>query len=43
VVELHLTGIGAGLYGEVARARFASLAQAMRATPKVVMPKDAAD
>jgi exopolyphosphatase/guanosine-5'-triphosphate,3'-diphosphate pyrophosphatase len=43
VVELRLTGIGAGLYGEVARARFASLAQALRATPKVVMPKDAAD
>jgi exopolyphosphatase/guanosine-5'-triphosphate,3'-diphosphate pyrophosphatase len=36
VLELHLTERGEGLYGEVAKARFASLAQALRATPKVV-------
>lgn len=35
---LTLTPMGAGLYGEVAKARFASLAQALHATPTVVMP-----
>ena len=42
ILELTLTAMGAGLYGEVARARFAALAQALRATPKVVFPDDAA-
>lgn len=38
VLTLKLTPLGAGLYGEVAKARFASLAQALHATPKVVFP-----
>lgn len=42
ILELALTPMGAGLYGEVARARFAALAQALRATPKVFFPDDAA-
>lgn len=42
VIELRLTPMGVGLYGEVARARFASLAQALGATTKVVMPNASA-
>ena len=34
-LDLELTGDGAGLFGEVAQARFASLAQAMKATTRV--------
>ncbi|MEF3046959.1 Ppx/GppA family phosphatase [Pseudotabrizicola sp. L79] len=41
VLELRLTPTGVGLYGEVAKARFAALAQALRATAKVVVPEDA--
>ncbi|ETD85357.1 exopolyphosphatase [Rhodobacter capsulatus] len=37
-IELRLTKRGAGLFGEVAEARFASLAAAMKATPMVVLP-----
>ena len=36
VLELTLTPRGVGLFGEVAQARFASLALAMKATPRVV-------
>lgn len=39
VLELKLTPRGLGLFGEVAQARFAALAQAMRATPKIVAPQ----
>lgn len=42
VVELTLTPMGVGLYGEVARARFASLAQALHATPVVILPEGGA-
>ena len=38
LLELHLTKDGHDLYGEVAQARFASLALAMRAEIKVVEP-----
>jgi len=38
VLELRLTKRGAGLFGEVAEARFGALAAAMKATPKVVLP-----
>lgn len=38
ILELHLTEDGHYLFGEVAQARFASLAQAMRAETKVVEP-----
>jgi exopolyphosphatase/guanosine-5'-triphosphate,3'-diphosphate pyrophosphatase len=41
-LELHLTTIGDGLYGEVAQSRFASLAMAMRATFQVISAPDAA-
>ncbi|WP_435259496.1 Ppx/GppA family phosphatase [Thioclava sp. FR2] len=41
-LELQLTPMGLGLYGEVARARFASLSQALHATGKVIMPEDSA-
>ncbi|TKD17764.1 exopolyphosphatase [Rhodobacter capsulatus] len=37
-IELRLTKRGAGLFGEVAEARFASLAAAMKAVPMVVLP-----
>ncbi|PTV97184.1 Ppx/GppA phosphatase [Rhodobacter aestuarii] len=37
-IELHLTKRGAGLFGEVAEARFASLASAMKATPMAILP-----
>ncbi|KQB11527.1 exopolyphosphatase [Rhodobacter capsulatus] len=37
-IELRLTKRGAGLFGEVAEARFAALAAAMKATPMVVLP-----
>jgi exopolyphosphatase/guanosine-5'-triphosphate,3'-diphosphate pyrophosphatase len=35
VLELHLTPDGRGLFGEVAQARFTSLAQALKATTQV--------
>jgi exopolyphosphatase / guanosine-5'-triphosphate,3'-diphosphate pyrophosphatase len=35
-LELVLTPLGQGLFGEVAQARFAALAQALRATPQIV-------
>jgi exopolyphosphatase/guanosine-5'-triphosphate,3'-diphosphate pyrophosphatase len=35
MLELNLTEIGRGLFGEVAQARFASLALALKATPRV--------
>jgi exopolyphosphatase/guanosine-5'-triphosphate,3'-diphosphate pyrophosphatase len=35
MLELNLTEIGRGLFGEVAQARFASLALALKATPQV--------
>ncbi|MBL4917382.1 Ppx/GppA family phosphatase [Szabonella alba] len=38
VLELTLTPLGVGLYGEVTQARFRSLASAMGGTPKVVLP-----
>ena len=38
ILELHLTRDGHDLFGEVAQARFAALALAMRATTKVVEP-----
>jgi exopolyphosphatase/guanosine-5'-triphosphate,3'-diphosphate pyrophosphatase len=38
ILELQLTKDGHDLYGEVAQARFASLALAMRAEIKVVEP-----
>lgn len=34
-LELSLTPLGTGLFGEVAEARFAALAQAMKCTPRV--------
>jgi exopolyphosphatase / guanosine-5'-triphosphate,3'-diphosphate pyrophosphatase len=37
VLELELTPLGEGLFGEVARARFASLALAMKAQPVISM------
>jgi exopolyphosphatase / guanosine-5'-triphosphate,3'-diphosphate pyrophosphatase len=37
-LTLTLTGLGAGLFGEVAQARFASLTQALRAKGQVVTP-----
>ncbi len=42
LLELHLTPMGEGLFGEVARARFASLAQAMKASAQVVASNAAA-
>jgi len=36
LLELHLTEQGEGLFGEVARARFTSLSQALKATGQVV-------
>jgi exopolyphosphatase/guanosine-5'-triphosphate,3'-diphosphate pyrophosphatase len=36
VLELSLTPLGQGLYGEVTQARFHSLTTAMGATPKVI-------
>jgi exopolyphosphatase/guanosine-5'-triphosphate,3'-diphosphate pyrophosphatase len=36
LLNLHLTETGHGLFGEVARARFTSLAQAMKATTQVL-------
>ena len=36
VLELLLTEMGKGLFGEVAQARFTALALAMRAEPKVI-------
>ena len=43
VLELHLTLLGTGLFGEVAQARFASLAQALRSQGVVIRPgEDAA-
>ncbi|MBZ4022224.1 exopolyphosphatase [Rhodobacter sp. TJ_12] len=38
-IELRLTKRGASLFGEVAEARFASLAAAMKATPMAILPK----
>ncbi len=38
IIELNLTETGVGLFGEVARARFSSLAQALRATCEVNPP-----
>jgi exopolyphosphatase/guanosine-5'-triphosphate,3'-diphosphate pyrophosphatase len=38
VLELTLTPLGEGLYGEVTQARFHSLTTAMGATPKVIRP-----
>lgn len=38
VLELRLTEKGAGLFGEVAEARFGSLASSLKAKPKVKMP-----
>jgi exopolyphosphatase/guanosine-5'-triphosphate,3'-diphosphate pyrophosphatase len=37
-IELVLTPLGTGLYGEVAQARFTALALALRAAPKVAVP-----
>ncbi|MFD2175002.1 Ppx/GppA family phosphatase [Rhodobacter lacus] len=37
-IELTLTKRGAGLFGEVAEARFSSLAAAMKATPLAIVP-----
>ena len=37
-IELRLNKRGAGLFGEVAEARFAALATAMKATPLVILP-----
>lgn len=37
-IELRLTKRGAGLFGEVAEARFAALANAMKATPLAILP-----
>ncbi len=43
VLELRLTPLGQGLFGEVAQARFASLAQSLRGTGQVLQPgEDAA-
>lgn len=42
VLELTLTPLGAGLYGEVTQARFRSLANAMGGTPRLVPPEGAA-
>ena len=41
VLELALTEMGRGLFAEVAQARFAALALAMRAEPRVLLPKAA--
>jgi exopolyphosphatase/guanosine-5'-triphosphate,3'-diphosphate pyrophosphatase len=41
-LELHLTPMGEGLFGEVARARLASLAQALKGTAQVVTADAAA-
>ncbi len=38
LLDLELTALGVGLFGEVAQARFASLALAMRAQARVVQP-----
>lgn len=42
LLELHLTPMGVGLFGEVAQARFASLAQALKSTTQVIAPDAAA-
>lgn len=42
VLELALTGRGEGLFGEVAQARFLSLAQALKVTPRVIRAGDPA-
>ena len=39
VLELKLTKKGAGLFGEVAESRFASLASALKVAPKVILPE----
>jgi hypothetical protein len=39
MLELHLTRDGQDLFGEVAQARFSSLALAMRAEVRVVQPQ----
>ena len=41
LLELTLTRDGHDLFGEIARARFASLALAMRAEVRIVEPPDA--
>jgi len=38
LLDLELTALGSGLFGEVAQARFASLALAMRAQTRVMQP-----
>jgi exopolyphosphatase/guanosine-5'-triphosphate,3'-diphosphate pyrophosphatase len=38
-LELRLTPVGVGLFGEVAQARFTSLVQALRATAQVIEPE----
>jgi exopolyphosphatase/guanosine-5'-triphosphate,3'-diphosphate pyrophosphatase len=38
LLELRLTARGAGLFGEVSEARFASLASALKAETKVILP-----
>jgi exopolyphosphatase/guanosine-5'-triphosphate,3'-diphosphate pyrophosphatase len=40
-LELALTPLGTGLYGEVAQARFSALALALRAVPRVSQPAEA--
>jgi exopolyphosphatase/guanosine-5'-triphosphate,3'-diphosphate pyrophosphatase len=40
-IELVLTPLGTGLFGEVAQARFSALALALRAVPKVTLPVEA--
>ena len=40
MLDLILTDLGTGLFGEVAQARFASLAQALRAKGRVLKPGD---
>jgi exopolyphosphatase/guanosine-5'-triphosphate,3'-diphosphate pyrophosphatase len=42
VLTLELTEVGSGLFGEVAQARFASFAQALKATSEVRMQTEAA-
>jgi len=38
-LALRLTKRGAGLFGEVAEARFGSLANALKATPQIILPE----
>ncbi|MFN4129125.1 MAG: Ppx/GppA family phosphatase [Paracoccaceae bacterium] len=40
LLHLQLTELGVGLYGEVAKARFSSLTQALRAKGRVLQPGD---